>query len=139
MRVEASSIEDLIIKSGKFENVVRQIDEFIHKTAPELERKFCSTQSITGIGYGKMPEQYQTDWGFWPLISLAPQKNNVSIYVTARREHKFLPELYKDRLGKVSLGKSCIRVTKFENLNLESFEELIHDAIVWCENENNEN
>ncbi len=139
MFIEASSIEDLITKSGKFEDVIRQLDEFIQNTAPNLERKFCNTQTISGIGYGKMPEQYQTDWGFWPLISLAPQKNNVSIYITARKERKFLPELYKDKLGKVSLGKSCIRVTKFKNLNLEEFENLIRDAIVWCEMENKDN
>lgn len=139
MFIEASSIEEFIAKSGKWEDIIKKLDDFIIETAPNLERKFCSTQTISGIGYGKIPSQYQTDWGFCPLISLTPQKNNVSIYIMARNKQMFLLERYKEKLGKVSLGKSCIRVTKFENLNLEEFKNLIRDAIVWCESETIEN
>lgn len=135
MRVEASTIEELIEKSGNLEPAMQQIDAFLQKTVPQLERKFYSAKSITGIGYGEMPSQYQTSWGVWPMIAVVPQKHAVSLYVSAWKDGMTLPELYGKKLGKISHGKSCIRFTKFENLNLEELTNLLHDAIFWLDTE----
>lgn len=50
-----------------------------------------------------------------PLFALASQKHFMALYVT---ETDIVAEL-KDQLGKVSLGKSCIRFKNIDDLDLE--------------------
>jgi hypothetical protein len=41
---------------------------------------------------------------------------------------EYVAEKYKEKLGKVSVGKSCIRFKKLEDLNLETFKKVIKEA-----------
>ena len=89
------------------------------------------------IGYGEMPWKAETKSGIWPLISLAPQKGTTNLYIAAEKDETPLPVYYGKKLGKVSLGKNCIRIKKVENLDLKIFEALINDSITWMENNEN--
>ena len=61
----------------------------------------------------------------WPTVSLASQKNYISLYVCAIQNGEYIAEKYKSKLGKVSVGKSCIRFKNFEDLNLEELKKII--------------
>ncbi|HSL57646.1 MAG TPA: hypothetical protein VK866_07385, partial [Acidimicrobiales bacterium] len=52
----------------------------------------------------------------------------VSLYLCAADDDGYLAERNADRLGKVSVGRSCIRVTRPEHLDREVAAELVRSA-----------
>ena len=93
------------------------LHDFIQKAVPKLKPYFASNM----IGYGSFyyldSKRQKKDW---PIISLANQKNYISIYVCTVIEDKAAAEKYKKELGKLSKGVSCIRFKKIEEINLET-------------------
>jgi hypothetical protein len=88
---------------------------FIQKTVPSCKPHFAYNM----LGYGSFPYQnYKKEPMTWPVIALANQRNYVSVYVCAVVDGKYLAESYAKKLGKVSVGKSCIRFKKLEDVNL---------------------
>jgi|GEM_PF-2988381 len=61
----------------------------------------------------------------WPVISLANQKNYVSLYVCAVENGQYISEKNKQELGKVSVGKSCIRFKKTADVNLPALKKIL--------------
>jgi hypothetical protein len=101
------------------------LHEFIQKSAPSLKTFFAYNM----IGYGKFPYlNYKKELIDWPVISLANQKNYVSIYVCSVVDGEYVAEKHKDELGKVSVGKSCIRFKKLEDVNLDVLKKFIKIA-----------
>lgn len=95
---------------------------FIQKSAPKLKPHFASNM----IGYGVFAcRNYKKELIQWPVISLANQKGYVSIYICAVDHGKYIAEMYAKELGKVSVGKSCIRVKKLEDLHLPTLKKVI--------------
>jgi len=104
----------------------REPMEFLHqliqKTAPELKSIFATNMP----GYGSFKcKNYKKEIIDWPVISLASQKNYMSLYVCGTENGGYIAEKYKDELGKVSVGKSCISFKKLEDLNLKTLEKVI--------------
>lgn len=98
------------------------IDDLIRSTVPNLQRYFASNM----IGYGKFKyTDYKKREADWPIIALASQKNYISLYVCAIADGEYLAEKYQDDLGKVSVGKSCIRFKKLDDVNLEALKKVI--------------
>ena len=64
----------------------------------------------------------------WPVIAIASQKNYISLYVCALDHGNYLAEKYKAELGKVSVGKSCIRFKSVDDLNLKTLAKVIKRA-----------
>jgi uncharacterized protein YdhG (YjbR/CyaY superfamily) len=101
------------------------LHKHIQKTAPELRPFFAYNM----IGYGKFKyKNYKKEIIDWPIIALANQKNYISIYICALEGGQYIAEKYKDILGKVSVGKSCIRFKKLDDLNLETLDRVIRLA-----------
>jgi hypothetical protein len=101
---------------------VKAIHSMIRKVAPELKPKIVSGM----IGYGSYHYKYASGReGDWPVIALASQKNYISVYVCAAESGKYLAEQRKNELGKVSVGKSCIRFRRTEDVNLAVLEQLV--------------
>jgi len=103
--------------------------EFLHaliqKTAPTLKAHFAYNM----LGYGSFPyKNYKKEDIEWPVISLANQKNYISLYVCAVENGKYIAETHKKELGKVSVGKSCIRFKNVSDLNLETLKKVIKAA-----------
>lgn len=76
----------------------------------------------------------------WPTIAVASQQKYVSLYICAMEGREYIAEKYKQSLashvgktdlGKVSVGRSCIRFKKIEDLNLESLKKLL---LKWPKN-----
>ena len=98
---------------------------FIQKTVPMLKPHFAYNM----LGYGSFPYlNYKKEWIDWPVIALANQKQYISLYVCAVDDGKYLAEKHKKELGKVSVGKSCIRFKKMEDLNLPALKKVLQAA-----------
>jgi uncharacterized protein YdhG (YjbR/CyaY superfamily) len=102
------------------------LDAFIKKTAPSLKPNFIYNMP----GYGSFKyKSYKKEVLDWPVISLASQKNYISLYVCAVDHGEYIAEKHKGELGKVSVGKSCIRFKKLEDLNLKALAKVIKLAV----------
>jgi uncharacterized protein YdhG (YjbR/CyaY superfamily) len=105
--------------------ILTEIDRIIKTEAPELKDFYAYNMP----GYGAFDYvNYKKETIKWPVISMASQKNYVSVYVCSVTDGEYIAEKYKDELGKVSVGKSCIRFKKLEDLNLETFKKVIKQA-----------
>lgn len=101
------------------------MDNFIKKTAPKLKSVFAYNM----LGYGSFKyKNYKKEIIDWPVISLASQKNYMSLYICSIDNGKYLAEKYKNELGKVSVGKSCVRFKKIDDLNLQTLKKVIKPA-----------
>lgn len=101
------------------------LHKFIKKTVPTLKAHFSHNMP----GYGSFTyTNYKKEVIGWPVVALASQKNYISIYVCALERGEYLAEKYKKELGKVSVGKSCIRFKKIEDVNLKTLEKVLRLA-----------
>lgn len=98
------------------------LHDFIQKASPKFKCYFANNM----IGYGSFPyRNYKKEMIDWPIIALASQKNYMSMYICSIEDGAYLAEKYKDKLGKVSVGKSCIRFKKLEDLNLMELKKIL--------------
>jgi uncharacterized protein YdhG (YjbR/CyaY superfamily) len=101
------------------------LHDFIQKSAPTLKPHFAYNM----LGYGSFPyKNYKKEMIKWPIIALANQKNYISVYVCSVVGGQYVAEKYKEELGKVSVGKSCIRFKKREDINLPVLKKVIKEA-----------
>ena len=104
---------------------IEYLDKFIRKSAPSLKLHFAYNM----LGYGNFKyKNYKKELIDWPTVALANQKNYISLYVCAVIEGEYVAEKFKGMLGKVSVGKSCIRFKKIDDLNLETLGKVIKMA-----------
>ena len=104
---------------------IQALHQLIQKTVPNLKPRMISGM----IGYGTYHYKSKSGReGDWSLILLSNRKNYISLYVCAVKDGKYIAETNKDRLGKVSVGKSCIRFKKLSDINLDVLKELIKEA-----------
>lgn len=79
------------------------------------------------IGFNKY--HYRTKSGQeadWPVIAFSPRKAKISLYITFSAE-QYLP-LINEIGGKTSIGKGCIYISKFEQVNITKLTKLIEKA-----------
>jgi uncharacterized protein YdhG (YjbR/CyaY superfamily) len=106
-------------------HIITEIDKIIRTEAPELKDFYAYNMP----GYGAFNyTNYKKEEIKWPVLSMASQKNYVSVYVCAVVDGEYVAEKYKESLGKVSVGKSCIRFKKLDDLNLETFKKVVRIA-----------
>lgn len=129
MKIAADNIDEFFAACGQYEPVMRELDMLIRRNAPGLAPLLVGGMSITMLGYGMTPYTYASGKsGEWPLIAIAPQKNYASLYLCATtKQGEYYAEAHKERLGKVSCGKSCIRFKKPEDLNTVTVAELVRE------------
>jgi hypothetical protein len=53
----------------------------------------------------------------------------LSVYVIGRNGDTTLPAAYASRLGKVSVGQSCIRIKRLEHIDIDVLGELVRAAV----------
>lgn len=130
MRIHAKTIDEFFNNSGQHKELLIKLDEIIHNAAPSFERELYENSSITMIGYGAGLYKLSKS-GKFPIISIAPQKHTANVYIMAYKDGKSIIETYASKLGKVNCGLSCVRIKRFEDLNLIEFENMIKDTVVW--------
>lgn len=121
--VKATNVEEYMeMLPPERREVLESLDKLIRKVAPSLKPHFAYNMP----GYGNFKyRNYKKEIIDWPTVSIASQKNYISIYVCAVDGKEYLAEKFKKELGKVSVGKSCIRFKKLEDLNLPVLENII--------------
>ncbi len=101
---------------------ILKLHNFIKKTVPKLKSHFAYNM----LGYGSFPyKNYKKENITWPTIALANQKNYISLYVCSVDAGQYVAEKYKKDLGKVSVGKSCIRFKKLDDVNLPALKKVL--------------
>ena len=123
---KAKSIEGYLSAIPKErKDLIMFLHDFIQKAVPKLKPYFANNM----LGYGSFPcRNYKEELIDWPIIALANQKNYVSLYVCAVDKGHYIAEKHKKELGKVSVGKSCIRFKKLEDLNLPVLKKVLQAA-----------
>ncbi len=62
------------------------------------------------------------------MVGIAATSRGWSVYVDAVEDGSYLPERAADRLGRVAVGRSCIRLRTAEDVDLEVLAELVGRA-----------
>jgi hypothetical protein len=128
---DAGSREQYFLGAGAREDELRQMDAIIREHAPALTPGLSGGMGSTPmLGYGEQPYQNKSmkEPGVWPVVALAAQKRYLSLYVCAVIDGEYVGERYASELGSVSCGKSCIRFTKVDKINLETLKKILVDV-----------
>lgn len=99
-----------------------RLDALIRETLPDLEAH--------GHNYGPFHYRYESGReGDAYRVSAAERKHGISLYVLALTEDgRYLAESYADRLPKASVGKSCVRFKRLDDLDEGALRALLADA-----------
>jgi hypothetical protein len=124
--VKATTVQEYFdMLTPERREAVEFLHKFILKVAPTLKPHFAYNM----LGYGSFKyKNHKKDVIDWPTVSLASQKNYISLYVCAVDHGEYIAEKHKATLGKVSVGRSCIRFKKIEDINLETLKKVVQLA-----------
>jgi len=104
---------------------VQRVHDLIRETLPDLEPNTDGGM----LGYGRFHYRYKSGReGDASLIALSSRKAHISLYVLSADADGYLAERYADRLGKVSVGKSCIRFKRADDVDHDALRELLAEA-----------
>jgi hypothetical protein len=104
---------------------IERLHELIRETVPELEPHVASGM----LGYGRYHYRYASGReGDASLIALASQKRYISLYVLCVDDGAYLAERYVERLPKASIGKSCVRFKRTDDVDLDVLRDLVAGA-----------
>lgn len=128
--VGAKSCEEYIsMLNDERREIIGTMDKLIKETVPDMKQWFAYNM----LGYGKFTYiDYKKQEGEWPVIALASQKKYISLYVCAihpDNKDKYIAEFFEKELGNVSVGKSCIRFKKLEDLNVDIVKKVLKLAV----------
>jgi hypothetical protein len=105
----------------------------IRATAPRLKPFLDCGGTI--LGYGPYHYRYASGReGDSSIVGLSSRAQYISLYVCGHRGGKTIAEAAQSRLGKVSVGKVCIRFKKLADLNLPVAMELVREASTLLDN-----
>ena len=114
---------DLIVEPRRSEII--KLHEFIQKCVPKLKPYIQSGM----IGYGKYHYKYASGReGEWSVVLLASQKNYISVYACGVKDGKYIAEAHKKDFPKASIGKSCIRFKKVDDIDLQALAKVIKES-----------
>ena len=114
---------DLIEEPRRAE--MRTLHELIRGSAPDLEPVMMGKM----IGYGAFHYRYETGReGDTAVLTLASNKNYMSLYVMCADGDGYLAERYKESLPKADIGKSCVRIKRLNDVDLDVVRDLVKEA-----------
>ncbi len=105
----------------------------IRKAAPRLKPHVAYAGTM--LGYGPYHYKYASGReGDCPIVALSSRANYISLYISGQRNGRPIAEAAQARLGKVSVGKVCIRFKKLADLNVPAAMELVREASALLDN-----
>ena len=101
---------------------LKRLDRLIRQTLPELEAH--------GHNYGPFHYRYESGReGEAYRISVAERKHGISLYVLALTDDgQYLAKSGADRFPKASIGKSCVRFRRLDDLDEGELRDLPAEA-----------
>jgi Domain of unknown function (DU1801) len=126
-----SDVDEWFAAAGEREAELRRVDELVRAVAPGVDRQLVPIGSQRMLGYRMMPYRPKSAkvTTQWPLVGLAAQKRHLSLYVCAVVDGRYLAEARAEKLGKVSCGKSCIRFSSLDAVDVDELRRLLRDAV----------
>jgi len=107
--------------------VLDEVHRTIAAVAPEL---LPPVRDGAMLGYGPFHYRYASGReGDAHLVAVRGGSKHLSVYVTATDGDAYVPEVHASALGKVSVGRSCIRVRRAGELDLGGFGEVVRRAV----------
>lgn len=104
---------------------VKALDALIRKHAPKLKPVIHAGM----LGYGPFHYVYASGReGDACKLQLASNASAISLYVLATNERGYLAEQHAEGLGKVKVGKSCVRIKKLADVDLRALAALVRAA-----------
>jgi hypothetical protein len=104
---------------------VRALHELVRATVPTLRPHMQAGM----IGYGSYHYRGASGReGDWPVIAVASNVRYISLYVMATVGDAYLAETYRDRLPKASIGRSCVRFRRLEDLDRATLTQLLREG-----------
>jgi hypothetical protein len=105
---------------------MKKLYNFFRKEVPELKPFVIG--SI--IGFGKVTYSTKSGCGGdWFIMGIASNKTNMAAYACVSDGKQYIAEKHAGKLGKVSVGKSCIRFKKFEDLDLKAMSKVCQEVM----------
>lgn len=121
----------------KTKETTASVSQFLNAIADEQRRKDCKSiaalmRKATGkppkmwgtsiVGFGKYRYQGRSQGGEWFVMGLSPRAANLTLYLLAGPKNN-APLLKK--LGKHSLGGSCLYIKRLADVDRKALEKLI--------------
>ena len=113
---------------------IKALDAIITKAFADDSRvlwvgKFWGGTDQTIIGYGDLYQpRPKGEVVHWFVVGLALQKSNISMYVNAVKDGKYLGQAYGRQLGKVKLGSASIGFKTLADLNVDVLKAMLVEA-----------
>jgi hypothetical protein len=105
---------------------VRRLHELITQTAPGLAVEATGSS----LGYGPFRYRYASGReGDSHLITLTNRKAYLAMYVNSAQDGEYVPERFAPRLPKASIGRSCVRIRRLDDLDADVLRELVRTAV----------
>lgn len=105
----------------------------IRKAAPRLKPHLAYRGTM--VGYGPYHYKYASGReGDCPIVGLSSRAQYISLYIGGCRNGRTIVEAAKAKLGKVSVGKACIRFKQLGDLNLPVALGLVREASALLDN-----
>lgn len=95
------------------------------KAATKAEPKMWGS-SIVGFGSYHYKSKRSRQEGDWPLVGFSPRKQNLTLYFMTGFDR--YGNLLK-KLGKHSLGKGCLYIKRFSDVDKKVLRELITESV----------
>lgn len=120
----------------------RSVKKFLGGVADARRREAAETvlalmEEVTGekpemwgdsiVGFGSYRYKYESGReGEWPLTGFSPRKANLTLYIMSgfSRYHELLA-----KLGKHKTGKSCLYLTRLEDIDMKVLRTLIEESV----------
>ena len=125
-RVDVDSLKDYLDFDLKRKSDLRKLDMLIRRSAPGLKRYFHSGtpagepgMRFKMIGYGRFRYIARNgQYVDWPAVSVALQKNYISVYLSVMKDGASLIQLYSGKLGQLRLGHNNFGFRTYEDLDV---------------------
>ena len=107
-------------------NDVRRLDALVRATVPQLAPHVRDTM----LGYGPYAYRYKSGRsGEAARIAVGANARQISLHIAAMTgPEEYLAERFADRIGGGRVGRSCVRFSQLEGLDLEVVRELLRGA-----------
>ena len=105
---------------------ILRLDKMIRTIRPKIKPRLWNSQHV---GYGTYDYTYKTGrTGSWMLVGWSARKGYISLAAMATRDDAYLTDEYRDRLGKVQLGKSCINIKDLDKVDQSELKKFLREA-----------
>ena len=122
----ATTVEDYLAQIDEpRRSDIEKLHSLISKTVPKLQPGVQSGM----IGYGTYHYKYESGReGDAPIVGLASNKQYISVYVCGVKDGQYIAERRKGELPKASVGKSCIRFKRLDDIDPKALQSIIKEG-----------